>query len=375
MHALPNENDKWYKKNGKRSFYPFKRLFSKGIILPFPGKLKYHLLIIALYITYEVIVNISNNVYYGWQIYVPFYVAFFTLFYLFTHVLYPIAWCQQKNKISVFLIILTCFSLSIFSTIFINHTFRYIQTGELSLRTHHQTFVNAIWRAISLLTLSGVYWFYFNTLALKTNEIIMLKKEQEMERNFNKMKIAYENARINPHFLFNTLQFIYKEVELVSPKAEKAIFNLSEIMRYLLAPFPDKGKVSLKEEIEITDIFIEMARQRFGTTFYLNYSKMTNDLPNNIKIPQHTILNIAENLIKHGVLTDAQKPAILSIKCNHNLLEILVANHKSIPTKTMESGIGLQNLITRLDFYYEGRYELDIHNENVFYDLKLKIAL
>lgn len=369
------DNDKRYENDDKRSFFACKRSFGGVKTLPLPGKAWHHLAVIAIYIIYEVLVSWTNGIHFGWKHYLPFYTVFILLFYFYAHSCYPMAYAFRRSKPLTISILILCFALAVAGTVAVNHINRFILTGELSLRTHPQTLINASWRSVTLLTLSGVYWLFLNMAEQNRKTIAMIRKQQEMERRELKLKIAYENARINPHFLFNTLQFIYKEVERLSPVAEEAVSNLAEIMRYSLAPMSSDGKVPLADEIRMVELFIAMVRQRFGSSCYLSYDKVIDDMCTGLRIPPHTILTVAENMAKHGLLTDGSKQAYLALRCNDGTLEIMALNHKPAYAKKGTEGMGLQNLVSRLDYFYPDRYDLDEWHDTDMYNLIISIAL
>lgn len=374
MKVVPNNNDKRFEKIDKRSLFSDKRSFLNIKTLPFPGKLSYHLLLILIYIGYELIVGLSNGENYGWKIYLPFYIVYVALFYLYAHLVYPTARGNSDSRLTVIAILLVSLSFAVLSFLSINHIIRYDLTGELSMRTPKRTLLNAIWRSVNLMTLSAVYWLFFHMLEQKRFEISIWRKQQETDKELYEMRIAYENSRINPHFLFNTLQFIYREVESISPKAEEATANLVEIMRYLLSPSEADRKVSLMDEIKAVDVFMDMAGQRFGENFYVRYEKRLYDTEGK-RIPPHTILTIAENLVKHGLLTVHEKPATLIINCIGTILTVYCQNYKPPGSRTKKSGIGIQNLKTRLDYFYHELYDLDIKENEEMYQLEMIITL
>src|SRR5690606_23365192 len=142
-------------------------------------------------------------------------------------------------------------------------------------------------------------------------------------------QLAYENAKINPHFLSNTLQFIYKEVEQISAKAEEAIWNLSEMMRFLLAtPQPDH-KTQFRDEIKMLDLYLEMSEQRKGAQCRIRYIKELSERMDDHRIPPHLLLTLAENMIKHGVMDSEQYPATMYIGNSGNTLTVVLKNEKA----------------------------------------------
>lgn len=375
MQPQPKEKHKRSKNDGKRSVFADKRYATLIQTLPLPGKIYYHVLVVSLYIGYELIVSKGVGYLYSFAVYIPFYLLFIIVFYSNAHILYPTLHLHRKPmwKPCLFLLLQNTFVITILLAI--NHLLRYFLTGELSFRTHQQTLINSTWRSIFLIVVSAAYWLYLHMLAQKRREIQMLKHQREAERREYILQIAYDNARMNPHFLFNTLQYIHREVEQVAPKAELAISGLSDMIRYSFAPLSEDGMVSLNDELAQVERFITLNRQLNGNRFNLAYSKNVDDEALGLKIPPHMLLAIAENIVKHGVLHDPVKAAYLHISCEGTTLEVVAQNHKPPHAKPKGSGLGMSSLRSRLRYLYPDKHTLDIDNNAAYYHLKLTILL
>lgn len=374
MWTSKNKNDKLGAKVDKRPLSSDKRLFSRLEILPFPGKVWYHIIAITLFIAFEILVIKTNGDIYQWFHYVSFYVELLLLFYFYAHVCYPKIIAYKSSLPIVIGILVFCFSLSTALTLAINHISRYFLTGELSLRTHPQTLVNAIWRSLSIMTMSAIYWFLLHTKEQHRKEIALLKGQNEQAIRLKELEIAYENARINPHFLFNTLQFIYREVAPLSSQAEQAVYNLAEIMRYAMTTLPEDGKVPLHEELRMVSLFLDLARQRAGESFYLEYINSIGDQPVPYRLPPHMLLTLVENMLKHGLTNDPTQRPLLLFVLDGNTLYVVIRNAKRPYAIRATGGMGMQNLIARLEYFYPGKYEIEIRDEDN-YNLKMTIRL
>lgn len=369
------KNDKRFENDGKRPNFSFKRLFLPVEVLPFPGKIWHHLVAISLFIGFEFIVIRTNGDIYPWLHYLPFYIETILLFYFYAHIWYPVIITHKNSWLIIIFTIIFCICISMAFTLTINHTSRYFLTGELSLRTHTQTLANALWRALSIMMMSAVYWFVFHMREQSRKELAMVKMQNKQEFRLKELEIANANSRINQHFLFNTLQFIYVQVERVSDKAEMAVSNLAEFMRYSLTPLQTDFKVFLEDEIRILDILIESTRLHHGPQLNLHYEKEFDDAALKQRIPPHTLLTIAENMNKHGILTDPVTPARLKIVCKGSTLVVTTSNRLPQWPLTGTSGIGLPNLMILLDYAYPDNYHLQLQSDVEIFTLTLKINL
>lgn len=375
MQLYPKEKRKRYKINGKRSLLTDKRSFFGFEILPFYGRIGVHIALIVAYVLYEIITNHVSGYAISFWLYMPYYAILVGAFYFNSYILFPTIYRYRKSIWKPCLFFILEISLLISILLLMNHTLRYFLTGELSLRTHKQTLINTIWRSVYISMISGAHWLFLHALEQKRKEVIMLKRQQEAERKELVLQIAYENARINPHFLFNTLQFVYRDIAKISPKSEYAIAGLSDMLRYAFAPVADDGKVALLEELGQVSRFLDLNRQRLAEQFYFTYhEKLPGDM-SDLRLPPHLILSIVENMIKHGVTDTAGKEAMFNIEVKENGLIIEARNHRKINAKAVSTGLGMSNLRTRLQYLYPDRHQLQIETKNDIYILKMNILL
>ena len=128
-----------------------------------------------------------------------------------------------------------------------------------------------------------------------------LKEKELNEERLTRLKMKAElealQAKINPHFLFNTLNSIASLISENPKAAETTIEKLSELFRYTLKD-ADKSTVTIGEELEIVRTYLEIEKVRFGDRlqYTINYDGSVLDL----QIPALLIQPLVENSIKHG---------------------------------------------------------------------------
>lgn len=104
------------------------------------------------------------------------------------------------------------------------------------------------------------------------------------------------HARIQPHFLFNTLNSLAVLIKKNPDQAESLLFNLVDLFRVALS---DKTEVTLKTELDITKQYLEIEALRFG-----NRLKVEWDLPElipEVLLPSLSLQPLVENAIVHGI--------------------------------------------------------------------------
>ncbi|MBN1115856.1 MAG: sensor histidine kinase [Bacteroidales bacterium] len=200
------------------------------------------------------------------------------------------------------------------------------------------------------------------------------KRKSEMESEKLATELTYLKHQINPHFLFNSLNSIYSLSMSKSENTADAIIKLSSILRYILYR-PGNIKVFLTEELKILVDYIDLQKLRLTDKVDLNY-KIVGD-SGNYEIEPFILIPLIENAFKYGAdnVNDTFIDILISI--NENVLTLLVRNtnlSKSIK-KEESSGIGIQNIIRRLDLIYPNAYKLKLDDMDDVFVVKLEINL
>jgi sensor histidine kinase YesM len=141
----------------------------------------------------------------------------------------------------------------------------------------------------------------------------------------------------------------------------------------------NKDIVTLKEEIELVDIYIYIINVRFAGEIL--FTKDIDESLLDVKIPRMIIQPIVENSINYGVrnvdwakkiklsVYSLEDYICVSIKDNgigmdsKTIEEILEGGYTRDPSKSDSNGVGLDNCIERLNIFYERDDVLDIISE------------
>ncbi len=247
--------------------------------------------------------------------------------------------------------------------------------------TSFQAFMaQAIWRGSHFTILSFGYWFAIRMIRserekrkLEQQERKNLQQLHAAEKNLRETEIAYLKNQINPHFLFNTLNFFYEQIQPHSEIAAKGILILSGIMRYALKENDINAKAMLSEEVEHLENYIAINQMRFSHRLQVNLD-IQGDLRFRMIIPL-VLITFVENCFKHGDLFDPKNPLLITIKVDDDQLFFCTNNHKKSGPVEHSSGIGLTNTVKRLDIIYGCRYTLNIDDTLKSYATRLIIKL
>lgn len=241
-------------------------------------------------------------------------------------------------------------------------------------------FGKSIWRALYFIGLSTTYVFIVSTVLQRKRisnlELSQLKdrlEQQKLEQNLLSSENAFLKAQINPHFLFNSLNFIQNYVANYSEKGSELIIRLAEVMRYAFAEPSIDGKIELETEITQLYNYQHLNNLRFNQELFL-VIKVTGDTKN-IRIIPLLLITVLENIYKYAELTDINKKANFSLNVHNGGINLLVHNFNARRNHVSSSGVGMTNLQKRLNQHYYNQYTLNVRQTHSDYQLNLTIAI
>jgi sensor histidine kinase YesM len=192
-----------------------------------------------------------------------------------------------------------------------------------------------------------------------------LKEKEVTEQRLLRLKTQAElsslQARINPHFLFNSLNTIASLVTIDPKRAETAVEMLSKLLRFSLRS-SERRVVQLAEEFEIVRTYLDLEKIRLGDR--LKYDLRVEGDVSMVCIPGMLLQPLVENCIKHGFSRKVCGGVIrVSAIADAGRCRIVVEdNGVGWTQKSRDGGIGLANIRERLNLYFGGRCSLELYN-------------
>lgn len=301
------------------------------------------------------------------------------LFYAFAHFLLPLLF-KHKRYLTFLVSFLGVMALFIGLRYFYADKLFGLDLSYPSLAW--KTFlVESVWRGGYFIMLSTGYWVAANLIGAERGMRILEEERARSEReaieaehNLKQAQLQYLRNQINPHFLFNTLNFFYGQLLPVSPATADGIMHLANIMRYALTDKELQDKTMLEEEVAHVRHFIELYRLRFGERLQVQFD-VIGDLHFRMILPL-VLITFVENSFKYGDLFDARHPVCIRLEIDDQGLTFSTHNKKKVgPVESVSSGIGIANTRRRLDLVYQQHYALHIREEDQFYTSILTIKL
>jgi two-component system LytT family sensor kinase len=214
---------------------------------------------------------------------------------------------------------------------------------------------------------------YLNNLRdEKKHRKVLEAQKMQLEVDKSQANFKFLKSQINPHFLHNTLNFLYAKSLPYSAELSEGILTLSDIMRYALSEATGSDdKAPLKDEIEHVRNVIKINQLRFSNNLHVHFE--VNGVVNGIEIIPFLLITVVENAFKHGDLQKLEHPIEIKLDVEHGRLYFYCRNRKKTGPKEISTGLGLDNIRNRLDFAYGKGYKLSIRDEAEFYTTELTI--
>lgn len=221
------------------------------------------------------------------------------------------------------------------------------------------------------LTISGL------AAAIKLMKYWYVKHTRNLE--LQKENIAGQlqllKAQVHPHFLFNTLNNMYAHAQVGSSSAPVLIAGLSDLLRYMLYE-GNQPLVPFDKELKMIKDYFVLEQVRYG-----NKLDVSLDLPDDAEglyIAPLLLLPFVENCFKHGTSHVLDQPWIsLRITVEEGMMKMKLLNGKAdgIAAPAPTGGIGITNVMRRLELLYPQKHQLNIKDDKDVFIVNLQLQL
>ena len=158
-------------------------------------------------------------------------------------------------------------------------------------------------------------------------------------------------ARIRPHFLFNSLNAVLSLVRSDPRHAERALEDLADLFRALMSD--SRQLVALEDEIRLTRAYLELEQLRLGDRLRVLWH--IEKMPGDALIPPLLIQPLAENAVYYGIEPEREPGEIsVNIYRSQDRVHVVVKNPlTSDVTHRKGNGIALDNIRERLLLHFD----------------------
>lgn len=230
------------------------------------------------------------------------------------------------------------------------------------------------WR-YSFYNFSIALFYMAFSLALFLSKEWYFQRERVRQLEVEKLntELEYLKSQINPHFLFNSLNTIFFQIDKTNHAARTTLTKFSDMLRFQL--YECNGHVMvLEREIHYLRNYVDLQRLRRDEKYQIDF-KTAGDSREFTMAPL-LLMPLVENAFKYlSHFPEGGNRVTISITNDDQSMEARISNTKEIRiTERKEvGGIGLKNLRRRLELQYPGRHELEIVDGKTEYEVILRI--
>jgi two-component system, LytTR family, sensor histidine kinase AlgZ len=181
-------------------------------------------------------------------------------------------------------------------------------------------------------------------------------------------------ARIRPHFLFNSMNMIASLVRRDPATAERVVEDLSELFRAALGTAA--GESTLDEELRLCSRYLDIEALRLGPRLQVEW-RLADDIPRELAMPRLLLQPLIENAVRHGIARLAAGGLIeITVARDGDLLRLEVRN----PHPNDDEGEGgnrhaQDSTAQRLAFRYGRRAKMTVQDAGGYYLCILHIPI
>ena len=182
-------------------------------------------------------------------------------------------------------------------------------------------------------------------------------------------KLQLLQARIRPHFLFNSMNTIASLTRTRPEVAERITEDLAELFRILFRD--DHEMIPWARELMLSQHYIDIEKQRLGERLEIIWD--TPSIPEDAMVPALLLQPLLENAIFHGIEPEIEGGTIKVIgKFESNQIKITVQNTNSKNLVHRQGNkMALQNIRERLKTHYQGKAVIECSEKDDIYYAKL----
>ncbi|RKZ78771.1 MAG: sensor histidine kinase [Candidatus Parabeggiatoa sp. nov. 1] len=236
----------------------------------------------------------------------------------------------------------------------------YLLSTELTWSTTpHQLF---LWRNLgisAIISAIALRYFYIQYQWKKETEALASARAQALQ------------ARIRPHFLFNSMNTIASLIRFQPEKAEQAVVDFAQLFRASLAD-AKTGYVTFQEEVALCRQYLSLEVLRFGERLQVVWE--IDNIPENALLPPLCLQPLLENAVYHGIQPLPEGGIITVIGLFDGKYIQLDIKNPFVEAQSKHQGnrIAQQNIHLRLQAFYGTEAKLSIQTHADTYQVVIR---
>lgn len=187
-------------------------------------------------------------------------------------------------------------------------------------------------------------------------------------------ELEYLKAQMNPHFLFNSINTIFFQIDKHNHEARETLGKFSDMLRYQL--YECNGSlIAIEKELAYLKSYVELQKLRRNGNDAIEFT-IDGEL-RGFSLPPMLLIPFVENAFKHlSNATNRENEVHIGLNRSGNAMVLSVVNTTDENAQTTLNGIGLKNVKRRLELLFPNQHALEIQRTSGQYkvNLTLKIA-
>ena len=210
------------------------------------------------------------------------------------------------------------------------------------------------WRAFSLAWMLRDLAIFAVLAGIALRYLFLQQRWRQEQLAAQSAKIDALNARIRPHFLFNSMNTIASLIAYAPADAERAVEDLSSLFRASLSS--SEALVPWGQEREICEAYLRIEQLRLGDRMQVDWND--SEVPAGFLVPPLSVQPLLENAIYHGIeLLAGGGRLSVAVALEGDRVVVTVSNPIVVqpdvsPATAQGNGIALQNIDSRLATIY-----------------------
>ncbi len=178
-------------------------------------------------------------------------------------------------------------------------------------------------------------------------------------------------ARIRPHFLFNSINAVLSLIRTQPKRAETALEDMADLFRVLMSE--NRDLVPLAQEISLCQRYLDLEKLRLDERLKITWQ--IDDMPSDAMIPPLIMQPLLENAVYHGIEPMPEGGEIM-VKIYTKLKELnITISNPYTPQHERHSGnkMALKNIEERLKLHFDLESSLKKHVKDNRYEVHIRI--
>jgi LytS/YehU family sensor histidine kinase len=226
-----------------------------------------------------------------------------------------------------------------------------------------------MWRGAWGLFVYGVLVFGFGGVLNAQQAHNAALKAAQLEAALVRAELSAISGKLNPHFLFNTLNSLLMLVRRDPARAETALLGFSRMMRYVLDSHRvPEARVSVREELDFVRDYLALEQLRLGGRLTVAWD--IDPKAEQEELPALTLQPLVENAVAHGLAPQVNGGELrIAVRCNSEHLHLSVRDNgagcvwpRPANGTGGTGGVGLSALQRRFELDYDGQARLEVQS-------------